>query len=361
MTDIQDMILNTATKIMEDLCTKDVIHAAEQGAWAGDLWNTLAEVGMTTIGIPEESGGAGGSLEDAMAVLRIAGRFSAPIPLAETLMANRLLSLSGLPVSTDPLTVVPVVQNEMIFAKKSSKGWVITGKAGQVPWAEKAKGIVVVANTDEQPIIAFVDSNSCTIKPGINLANEPRNEVVFQDVFVENQLVATVPFSTQTIYNLGALTRVVLMTGSLERILELSVHYSKERSQFGKPIGRFQAIQQQLAVLAGEVSAASIVTDFAVYAFESEYAKEEIMIAKIRVGNAVSTAVPIAHQVHGAIGFTDEYPLHHSTRRLWSWRDEFGTESEWANDLGEMIIENGPEKLWPFICSSKSYSYERTV
>jgi acyl-CoA dehydrogenase len=353
VTDIRDIILDTATKIMEDLCTKDVVQAAEQGAWAGDLWNTLVEVGMTTIGIPEESGGTGGSLADAMGVLRIAGRFSAPIPLAETLMANQLLSLSGLPVYTDPLTVAPVVKNEIVSAKKSSEGWVINGKATQVPWAEKTKGIVVVANANEQSIIAFVDSSLCTMKQGINLANEPRNEIVFEDLFIEKELVAVMPVSAETIYNLGALTRVVLMSGALENILELSVNYSKERSQFGKPIGRFQAIQQQLAILAGEVSAASIATDFAVHAFEGGYAKEEIMIAKIRTGNAISTAVPIAHQVHGAIGFTDEYPLHHSTRRLWSWRDEFGSENEWANDLGEIIVENGPEKLWSLICSSK--------
>jgi acyl-CoA dehydrogenase len=352
-TDIREIILETVTKIMDDLSTKEVIFAAEQGTWAGDLWDTLVEVGMTSISIPEESGGIGANLEDAMGALRITGKYSAPIPLAETLMANRLLSLSGLQVSQDSLTIAPVRNIDKITAEKTSEGWVLKGKASYVPWAENVKGIVVMANTDEQVLIALVDSKLCTINSGMNLANEPRNEVIFDDVMVRDHYVKSVAFSQETIQNLGALTRLVQSIGALERILELSVNYSKERIQFGKPIGKFQAIQQQLAILAGEVTAASIAADFAVHSFDKENAEKELMVAKIRVGNAIRTAVPIAHQVHGAIGFTDEYPLHFSTRRLWSWRDEFGSENEWAHQLGELIVETGPDQLWSMVCSSK--------
>jgi acyl-CoA dehydrogenase len=351
-TDIREIILDTVTKIMIDLSTKEVIFAAEQGTWASDLWDTLVEVGMTSIGIPEESGDIGGNLEDAMGALRITGRYSAPIPLAETLMANRLLALSGLPVSQDPLTIAPVRKTDQITAEKTPEGWVLKGKATHIPWAENTKGIVVVANENDQQLVALVDSKCCTINSGMNLANEPRNEVIFDDVVVNDDFVKAVTFSPEVIQNLGALTRLVQSTGALERILELSVNYSKERIQFGKPIGKFQAVQQQLAILAGEVTAARIATDFAVHSFEIGNVEKELMVAKIRVGNAIRTAVPIAHQVHGAIGFTDEYPLHFSTRRLWSWRDEFGNENEWALQLGEIIVENGPEQLWSLICSS---------
>ncbi len=102
-----------------------------------------------------------------------------------------------------------------------------------------------------------------------------------------------------------------------------------ERSQFGRPIHRFQAIQHQLALLAGETAAAKIAANCAVDPYGKEPFSKEIAFAKIRVNEAVGKANPIAHQVLAAIGFTYEHTLHHSTRRLWSWRDEFGTETDW--------------------------------
>ena len=72
-------------------------------------------------------------------------------------------------------------------------------------------------------------------------------------------------------------------------------------------------------------------------------------IAKLRVGEAAGTGAAIAHQVHGAMGFTYEHSLHHATRRLWAWREEFGNETHWATQLGHMVAERGADELWPFI------------
>jgi alkylation response protein AidB-like acyl-CoA dehydrogenase len=71
--------------------------------------------------------------------------------------------------------------------------------------------------------------------------------------------------------------------------------------------------------------------------------------AKIRAGEAAGAVAEIAHQVHGAIGFTEEHSLHYLTRRLWSWRDEFGHEGFWAAELGRRVAEAGPDQLWPLI------------
>ena len=72
-------------------------------------------------------------------------------------------------------------------------------------------------------------------------------------------------------------------------------------------------------------------------------------VAKVRTGEAAGKAAAIAHQVHGAIGFTERHPLHESTRRLWAWRDEYGAESEWAERLGSIVGGCGPENLWPIL------------
>ena len=75
----------------------------------------------------------------------------------------------------------------------------------------------------------------------------------------------------------------------------------------------------------------------------------DVAVAKVRVGEAASNGAAIAHQVHGAMGFTYEHSLHHATRRLWAWREEFGNETLWAGRLGRLITEHGADELWPFI------------
>jgi acyl-CoA dehydrogenase len=139
------------------------------------------------------------------------------------------------------------------------------------------------------------------------------------------------------------------MSGSLESVLAQTVEHARQRKQFGKPISKFQAIQQQLAVLAGETAAAARACELAIEALEARGSLTEIAVAKARVGDAAGIGAEIAHQVHGAIGFTREHALHCYTRRLWSWRDEFGPEVYWQRELGREVARCGPAGLWPFL------------
>ena len=153
---------------------------------------------------------------------------------------------------------------------------------------------------------------------------------------------------------IAAAARTQQMAGALERILDQSVQYSLDRSQFGRPIAKFQAVQQNLAALAGEVAAASAAADgaseaIAEHGIASDITAAQVAIAKIRVGDAAGSGAAIAHQVHGAMGFTYEHTLHHSTRRLWGWREEFGNETLWAERLGHMVAAAGADGLWPFV------------
>jgi acyl-CoA dehydrogenase len=139
----------------------------------------------------------------------------------------------------------------------------------------------------------------------------------------------------------------VQMAAALERVLEWTVQYAGERHQFGRPLSKFQAIQQGLAEMAGEVVAVNAVTDAAVQAVErGENVVLAAAAAKVRAGAAVEVVARMAHQVHGAIGFTDEHKLHHLTRRLWSWRDEAGTELHWSRVLGAGLVARGGDGLW---------------
>ena len=144
----------------------------------------------------------------------------------------------------------------------------------------------------------------------------------------------------------GALARAAQMAGALESILAQSVRYATERKQFGRPIGAFQAIQHQLAILAGHTAASGMAAANACRAAERGDPTFEVAAAKVRVGEAAGVGASIAHQTHGAIGFTYEHSLHFSTRRLWSWRAEFGSESVWAAELGRRAAARGADQLW---------------
>ena len=128
---------------------------------------------------------------------------------------------------------------------------------------------------------------------------------------------------------------------------------SPEWAQFGKPIGKFQAVQQNLAQLADEVAAVGAASTAACAAIDLAFSSKEevdslfrIAAAKARASEAAGKASSIAHQAHGAFGFTYEHILHFSTRRLWSWRAEYGSGDFWAEMLGRRVVEIGADQLW---------------
>ncbi len=320
------------------------------------LWRTLESANLTLVSVAEEYGGDGGTLKDAAAVLRLAGRYAVPAPLAETgLLAGWALAASGLPIPDGPLAVAPVRSGERVEFNREGGGWILSGSVRRVPWASAASRLVVVGNAAEKTLVALVDPASCSISAGENLAGEPRDDLVFDGARVGEGEVAPAGVDEEALLLRGALARSVSISGALEGVLELSLQHAGERHQFGRPIGRFQAIQQSLATLAGEVAAANAAVEAAVEAVELTDAVTdaafEIAATKVRVGEAAGTAAAIAHQVHGAIGFTERHILGHLTLRLWSWREEFGTESEWASRLGGIVAKQGAEALWPTIAS----------
>jgi acyl-CoA dehydrogenase len=181
-----------------------------------------------------------------------------------------------------------------------------------------------------------------------NLAREPRDTLVFEGSPVAAAPAARgVPANAVWLY--GALARSAQMAGGLDYLLRQASQYATERRQFGKPIGSFQVIQQNLAVLAGHTAAAGTAAANAFRAADRGDAAFEIAAAKVRVGEAVGVGASIAHQTHGAIGFTYEHALQFVTRRLWSWRAEFGGEGDWAVELGRAVAERGADALWPHL------------
>ncbi len=349
---MRPILAETAARLFGQHCGRSVVSAAEAGTWPAELWTALVEAGLTLASVAEDKGGTGADLGDVMTILHAGGRASAPVPLAETLLAAWLLSESGLAVPPKPLTVAPVLRGELPTLRRDPGGWRLAGSFRAVPWLRDCAELVVLALHDERCHVALVPVKGLSVAPGANAAGEKRDDVAFE-LTLERQRVAPAGagIDFDALWRRGALARIAALAGALEQALELTLRYAKEREQFGRPIGKFQAVQQQIAVLAANVAAGCAAADAAIAAAERGSATFEIASAKARIGEAATLVASIAHQVHGAMGFTREHPLHLTTRRLWSWREEFGDESYWWNWLGLTAAKIGGDELWAFLTS----------
>jgi acyl-CoA dehydrogenase len=216
-----------------------------------------------------------------------------------------------------------------------------------VPWGRFVGGVAVIAEVEGQSFLATVERPK-KVEYGTNLALEPRDTLFF-DIDILDSAIARSIHGPEQVRLMGAAVRTLSMAGALDRVLEMTVGYVGERVQFGRPLSKFQAIQQSMAVVASQVAAANGAAGLAAEALAGPLSAGRIAAAKIRCGEAAGIVASLAHQMHGAIGFSYEHRLHFFTKRLWSWRDEFGCETEWARTLGADLLLQGPDGLWPFI------------
>src|SRR5207302_9677413 len=129
---------DTVTRLFTDLVTKELIESSEKGVWPEKLWRALEEGGLTLPLVAESAGGAGGTWLDAHVVVRAAGRHTAPVPLAETIVAGALLSRAGLEVPFGPMTLAPVHRNERLALSRRRTAWRVSGTATRGPWGRPA-------------------------------------------------------------------------------------------------------------------------------------------------------------------------------------------------------------------------------
>ncbi len=309
------------------------------------LWAALEETGLARLTLPAEAGGSEATFADAAAVLTAAGAHAARVPLVETdLQAGWLLHTAGIPLPDGPLAGT----TGTLDLAKAGGGWRVSGTPRRVPWARAPAGIAV--RTGDR--VVLLDPAILTITDGSNLAEEPRDAVAVDGIVAAESVAVAV--DDGELEARGALGRALLLAGAARGALAATVRYAGERVQFGRPIGRFQAVQQQLALAAAEVAAVSAAAESAARSAAADgmmapSTRFAIAVAKARAGEAAGAVARISHQVHGAIGFTREHDLRLLTTRLWAWRDEDGSEAHWHDQVGRLVLAGGPDGLWPLI------------
>jgi len=339
------LLIDTANRLFAATCTHEAVQRAEGDGWAADVWQSVADAGFPWVSIDEGAGGSGGTLTDAAAILRVAGSYAAPIPLAETgLLGGWLASAAGLPLPDGPLTVVPGQPGDTL----ALSGGTVSGRASRVAWARRAERVIALVADGDGWVVASMAPGAEAVEPGTNLAGEPRDTLVFDRVPADIA-VAPAGIDPDALRQRGALTRTLLMAGALDRMNRITVEYTRQRRQFGRPVAEFQAVQQHLVHGAQEAALVTMAAEVAAAAAERGSATFEIAAAKILAGQAAAAATRAAHQAHGAMGMTQEYPLQHFSRRLWSWRCEYGDDTWWSGRLGRALAAGGADSLYPTI------------
>jgi acyl-CoA dehydrogenase len=349
----ENIVAQTAERIFADLADAQTINRDKKGGWKAPLWQALSEAGLPLSWVAEEYGGSGASLAEGFGVLSAAGRFAIPVPLAETMLAGWLLSQARIASPGGEMTVAPAGPKDRITLNADGT---LSGRARGIPFAREANHIAVLAHDSSgKALVALVEVAKCRIEQNLNLGGDSNDTVTFDRVAPIAIKPAPESFDLTSLLLMGAVMRSLQIAGSLESMLEISVRYSNERVAFEKKISKFQAVQHNLAKLAGESAAALAAATSAADAFATGAAPDaaflEAASAKIRCSEAAEKAAAIAHQVHGAIGFTIEHILHRYTLRALAWRDDFGSESYWAVELGKRVAANGADELWPLVAS----------
>lgn len=354
MAESENIVVETAEKIFADLADPQTINSDKGGAWKAPLWQALSEAGLPLSWVAEDLGGSGASLADGFGVLGAAGRFAIAVPLAETMLAGWLLAQARIASPEGEMTVAPAHPKDRITLNADGT---LNGRARGVPFATAARHIAVLASGADGASIALVDAEKLRIEPGLNLANDNSDAVIFDKVQPIAARPAPKGFDQNALMLMGGVARSLQIAGSLESMLDISVRYAGERVAFEKKISKFQAVQHNLARLAGESAAALAAATSAADALanNASFADDAVFLeaaaAKIRCAEAAEKGGAIAHQVHGAIGFTIEHILHRYSLRALSWRDDFGSESYWAVELGKRIATRGADELWPLVAS----------
>lgn len=351
MTD--NIVAETAERIFTDLADAQSINSAKTDGWKTNLWTALEDAGLPLSWVPEECDGSGASLADGFSVASSAGRFAISIPLVETMLAGWLLSRAGLPSPPGQMTVAPSRPQDRVTINPDGT---LDGRVRGVPFASAAKHIAVIASGAKGFTIALVEAAACRIDAGESLGNDASNTVTFNNTKPVSAKPASSATTPASLMLMGATLRSLQIAGALETMLDITVRYSNERVAFEKPISKFQAVQHNLARLAGEVAAAVAAAGSAADAIANSSSFDdavflEVASAKIRCAEAAEKGTAIAHQVHGAIGFSMEHVLHRYTLRALGWRDDFGHESYWATELGKFVANRGADELWPLVAS----------
>ncbi|MGX9134614.1 acyl-CoA dehydrogenase family protein [Rummeliibacillus sp. JY-2-4R] len=343
MSEMKEMIVEVVEKIFKKQISKEVVDLLEEGKWAEDVWSILEENGLLHVTSSELAGGAGGDIDDLLSIYPLVGKYAAPLPFVEATMANYILEQVGLSISHNKVTY-SIEKQEV-----TQSGTTISGTLTNIPWARHVDELVLFAHNQ----LIHISLREAEITPQTNLAAEPRDTVVLDNAKIIQATALTIDQLSKLIV-LDTAAKNALIAGAIEKANDLTVKYTKEREQFGRPIHRFQLVQQHIAILAGEAVITTTAIENMIAQLMANDGYSEVGYTRIRIDEAAKSVAASAHQVHAAIGVTHEHSLHQYTRRLWAWRDEGNSVNYWKKEIANQLLKTESTDIWTYLTNSQN-------
>ena len=355
LTEEQEMLKKTARDFLADKCSKTFVKQMEESetGYSRELWQEMAELGWMGLAFPEKYGGGDMSFLDLAVLLEEMGRACLPGPFFSTVVLGGL-SILDIGSEEQKQEYLPkIIRGEKILtlgltepgyhnyddssvtveAARNNSSYIISGTKLFVADAHIADYLLCVARTkpENEVTIFLADAKNPKIKHTVlkTIASDKLCEVVFDQLLVpEANILGRLNqgwSAVQKIIERAAVGKCCEMVGNIQRVLEMTVDYAKERKQFDRPIGSFQAIQHYCADMATDVDSSRFSTYQAAWMLsEGLHCTKEVAIAKAWIGEASQRVFALAHQIHGAIGVTIEHDLHFYTRRTKAAELAFG-------------------------------------
>ncbi len=321
---MDDLFADAVRQVLAQQCTPRMVRVIEAGGSAQHLWQHIESAGFADALVSEEYAGAGLSLPDVFTVFELCGRYALPVPLAETMIARSLLADAGL---ARPLGSIVLAAGAIDPDGNLVCHCVRGGRVADFVLVTAASQAMLLASADASQTEAGFALDAVMRWQDASLAAAPR---------------FTPAHDVQT---LQACIFAAQLAGGLMRVFEYTLQYANDRQQFGRPLGKFQAIQHQLAVISEHVFAGRMAAQIGCYSSNSQPDRLRVAVAKARTSEAALEVAAMSHSIHGAIGFTEEFDLQLYTRRLHQWRQAGGSESYWWRVAGEYLIAHGSSAL----------------
>ena len=311
------MFAEAIEDILKDRCTPAVVRAIEAGGSPAALWQALEGAGFLELMLPEAEGGAGLALAELFPILGSFGRYCVPLPVAQTIAARVLAGAHPLPAGM--ITLAPTFRRQA----DGAVGCSLT-PCGMVA------DFVLARDADDLLLLpcASARRQACGVHHSLTASLSWADETG----------VTRLPDRGTPLPAFAAALYAAMLSGAMTRVFEMTLQHCNDRVQFGKSLGKFQAVQHQLSIMAEHTAAASIAAEAA---FNTERAVPSLLaaaIAKSRTSEAAGLVAAIAHALHGAIGVTEEYDLQLLTRRLHEWRMAHGSEAHWNLLIGQSVL-----------------------
>ncbi len=337
------LLFDATLRLFSEGLGENAMRQARAGDWLGTGWAGVERLGLPYAMLPVAKGGLGLSTQEAFELIKLSGRHASPLPIAETIIANQALSAAGLAPAIGPAAIVP----DGVTIERDGSDWRLAGTAIRVPWGRNVTTLVV----EVDGYVARLTTGWSVASQGGNVAGMPRDTLTIDAILGAADVAA---LQGPGLLLGGATIRALQMAGAVARVLDLTVDHINDRIRFGRTLARFQAMQDELALVAGQVAAANAAADMAAEAWAVQPLAQPLPIAgaRVRIGDAAREALNVCQRLHGEAGFSADSRLSLYTTALLGWRDEYGGDVFWSRILGHAAIAAAPEGYWSFLAAA---------